>query len=157
MTRFPLTPTWHPALHLCCLNIQVTKSPDEGSVSPQFLAILMLLLLFESSKCFLTSIKKTPALLLFPWPNKPQIHIPSHMYLPLSWLLFFNSGGCPWSQSPMPPILVLIVSNYFLGSLTKIQVYQEELMYDYPMYDLMRRVLTPKISAGFLHHHVNFE
>lgn len=28
-------------------------------------------------------------------------------------------------------------------------------MYDYLMYDLMRKVLTSKISAGFLHHPVN--
>lgn len=30
-------------------------------------------------------------------------------------------------------------------------------MYDYLMYDLMRKVLMPKINAGFLHHPVNSE
>ena len=80
----------HAALHLCCLSLQVTNSPAERFVLPQLLANLMLLLPSKSSKCFLTAVKKISRLLLFPWPNKPQIHILSHMYWPLSWLFFFS-------------------------------------------------------------------
>lgn len=93
----------HSALHLCCPSIQVTNSPAESFVSPWLLAILMLLLPSKSSKCFSTTVKQVPHLFLFPLPKKPQMHIPSRVYLPLSWLLFFNSDlGSPchlfWSS-----------------------------------------------------------
>lgn len=79
----------------------------------------MFLLPSESSKCLIT-VRKNPPFSPISLTKQALNPYPHHMCI-YHWLqVFFNRGGCPGSQSPMTPTPLLIISNYFPGSLPKI-------------------------------------
>lgn len=90
VTFFALTPTWALSPASLLPEHSGHQQPTESFVSPQLLAILMLLLPSKSSKCFLTTVKQVPHLVLFLCSKKPPMPIPLCVYFPLSWLLLFN-------------------------------------------------------------------
>lgn len=119
VTRFPPTPAWilSPASLLLDHSGHQQHSWEFcSSLAPCYPHVSASLWVFK----MLDYSQENPLFAPISLTKHTLSPYPHHICI-YHWLqVFFNRGGCPGSQPPMTPTPLLIISNYFPGSLPEI-------------------------------------